>query len=109
MVVSMIFGLSVYILASLIRIFEVPYYRNHIEYDIYAFDSIFNAIWLITMTVTTVGYGDIHPRTDPGKLICILAALWGAIMISLLVVTTTTIFDLEGQQLKAMRHINLSR
>lgn len=61
------------------------------------------------MTVTTVGYGDITPFTIPGKVICILAALWGATMISLLVLTTSSFFDLDNKQLKAMRHINLTR
>jgi hypothetical protein len=37
-----------------------------------------------------------------------LAALWGAAMISVLVLTTSTFFDLDTQQLKAMRHINLT-
>jgi hypothetical protein len=60
------------------------------------------------MTITTVGFGEIRPYTVPGKIICMLAAIWGATMISLLVLTTSSFFDLETQQLKAMRHINLT-
>ena len=60
------------------------------------------------MTITTVGYGDIFPHTTPGKVICIITALWGAIMISLLVLTASSFFDLSGNQLKAMKHIRVS-
>ena len=72
-------------------------------------DSFFNAVWLIIMTICTVGYGDITPHTTPGKIICIFTAFWGAVMISLLVLMSSSFFNLEGNQLKALKHIRISR
>ena len=97
------------ILSSLVRICELPYFKNAKDTDSLVLDNFFNAVWLIVMTVTTVGYGELHPYTFPGKIVCIISALWGATMISLLVLTTSTFFELEGKQLKAMKHINLTR
>lgn len=37
-----------------------------------AFSSLFNAFWFTTVTVTTVGYGDISPITIPGKMIAMM-------------------------------------
>ena len=57
------------------------------------------------ITITTVGYGDISPNTEPGKIVAMVAALWGAILTSLIVVTVQSIFDLPLNQLKALKHI----
>lgn len=88
-----LFTMSVLIFAYLIRIFELPYV--YLGDDIESnnlLSSYFNAIWLVIVTITTVGYGDISPNTQPGKIIAILAALWGSILISLIVVTIQSIF-----------------
>ena len=72
-------------------------------------DSYFNALWLIVITLTTVGYGDISPCTFPGRIVAMISALWGAFLISLLVVTVSSIFDLNNNQKMALRHIRLTR
>ena len=45
--------------------------------------------------MTTVGFGDFSPNTYPGKVIIMFTALWGAFMISLLVLTVSNVFDLK--------------
>lgn len=47
------------------------------------------------MTLTTVGYGDLHPNTEFGRFVAVITAIWGAILISLIVVATVKIFDLS--------------
>jgi len=42
--------------------------------------------------LTTVGYGDLSPNTYPGKIVIIFTALWGAFMISLLLLTVSNVF-----------------
>ena len=95
--VMYLFTMSVLIFAYLIRLFELPYV--YLGDDIESnnlLSSYFNAIWLVIVTITTVGYGDISPNTQPGKIIAILAALWGSIPISLIVVTIPSIFNLPA-------------
>lgn len=46
------------------------------------------------MTITTVGYGDVYPETIGGKCVAIITALWGAFIISLLVLVWASIFEL---------------
>lgn len=45
--------------------------------------------------MTTVGYGDIFAVSPFGRIISILNALWGAFIISMLVGTIGTIFNLN--------------
>jgi hypothetical protein len=97
---------SVSILAYQMRIFELPYMHIGVEQDTnFSLDQFFNSVWLIVITITTVGYGDISPNTEPGKIVAMVAALWGALLTSLIVVTVQSIFDLPLNQLKALKHI----
>ena len=45
--------------------------------------SMPDAIWLMFITMTTVGYGDFSPTSDGGKLVTMVATLAGLINISL--------------------------
>lgn len=60
------------------------------------------------MTLFSVGYGDLVPHTNPGKVLACIVAIWGAILISLCVVTVTNIFNLNEKQNKALKQIKLS-
>jgi hypothetical protein len=46
------------------------------------------------ITITTVGYGDIYPKTHIGRLVGITACLSGYVMISLFVITLTNMLNL---------------
>lgn len=48
-----------------------------------AFGSIPRALWWGVETLTTVGYGDVYPRTVIGKLCCGVTALTGVALIAL--------------------------
>jgi len=55
---------------------------------------IFNAVYFIMVTLTTVGYGDISPRTEAGKVIIMFTAVWGAVMISFVVLVVSNAFNM---------------
>ena len=44
-------------------------------------------MWCVIVTMTTVGYGDFYPVTHLGRIVGVIASLWGAFIISLLMVT----------------------
>jgi hypothetical protein len=65
--VMVLFTSTVLILAYVMRIFEIPYYRtNKDTVETSLFDDYFNSVWLLVMTITTVGYGDLTPNTAMG-------------------------------------------
>ena len=106
--VLLLFFANILILSYILRVFEIPYFRRY-GHNMYEFDDFNNSLWLIVMTITTVGYGDITVHTAPGRFITMFAALWGAVMISLVVLVSANIFKLSKSQTKALRHIRVTR
>lgn len=47
------------------------------------FEDFFDALYWATTTLTTVGYGDIYPATDLGRVISMISALLGVAVIAL--------------------------
>jgi hypothetical protein len=59
--------------------------------------------------MTTVGYGDIYPATDFGKIVAIVCSLWGTFLISLLILIAADIFALTMREQKALHHLMQTR
>lgn len=57
-----------------------------------AFRSYGDALWWSVVTVATVGYGDIVPRTDLGRLLASFSILSGVVLISLFTATISSVF-----------------
>lgn len=60
-------------------------------------DSPLNAAWMVVITTLTVGYGDLYPLTNLGRLISVIAAIIGIVVIALLVnaVSASTKFNAD--------------
>ena len=63
-----------YILASALIIFNV-------EPD--SFETFFDAIYWATVSLTTVGYGDIYPVTGVGRVITMISSVFGIAIVAL--------------------------
>jgi hypothetical protein len=50
------------------------------------FANVYNSFWLVLVTITTIGYGDIYPTTYAGRMLSVFACISGTFMLSLLVV-----------------------
>lgn len=47
------------------------------------FENFFDALYWATTALTTVGYGDVYPQTDVGKLISMVSSLFGVAIIAM--------------------------
>ena len=52
-------------------------------------------MWCIVITMTTVGFGDFYPSTHLGRMIGVMAALWGTFLVSLMVVALTNMAEFD--------------
>ena len=52
-------------------------------YEPETFDNFFAALYWATTALTTVGYGDIYPHTDVGRLISMVSSIFGIAIIAL--------------------------
>lgn len=68
--------------------------------------SYFDCCWLSVLIMTTVGYGDVYPRTAMGRLITFVAAVYGSATVSLMVSFVTQELHLSLGELKAYAVIN---
>jgi len=63
-----------YILVSALIIFNI---------EPESFDNFFEAIYWATVSLTTVGYGDIYPVTDVGRVITMISSVFGIAIVAL--------------------------
>lgn len=66
------------------------------------FGMLSGAIWNAVVTMTTVGYGDMYPRTIPGRVLAFFLCFWGVFNISIMVVSITNLVTLTNLELKSM-------
>ncbi len=66
--------ITVYIFMSAMLIFQL-------EPEL--FDNFFDALYWATISITTIGYGDISPTSDVGRFITMISALVGVAVIAL--------------------------
>ena len=92
-----IFLLSAITSAYAIQVFERP--LNNVSGQ--NFDSYWNSLWLIIVTMTTVGYGDLYPKSFGGRIIGMIACIWGIFITSYLTVTLTSFLSLTPNESKS--------
>lgn len=74
------------------------------------FNDFFDALYWATVTLTTVGYGDLTPVTDLGRFISMLSSLFGMAIIALPsgVITAGYLDELRNQRKKETKTDNQS-
>ena len=48
-----------------------------------SFDTFFDAIYWATVSLTTVGYGDIYPITTVGRVVTMVSSIFGIAIVAL--------------------------
>lgn len=65
-----------------------------------SFDSFGDALWWAAQTVTTVGYGDVVPQTDGGRVVAVVVMVFGLAVLSLVTAIVTSGFVARAQRLR---------
>lgn len=95
-----VLGIAVfYIFISALIMFNAEPHINP-ETGLATFQNFFDALYWATVTLTTVGYGDVTPVTDIGRLISMVSSLFGVAIIALPsgVITAAYIEELRAQK-----------
>lgn len=97
-------SLFMFLLVALIRAVEMSANRHY--------ESLWDSIYWFVVTIATVGYGDITPRTTGGKLLTVPLIMLGVILMSFLtgtiasILTATRIREGRGlQKLNLQNHV----
>lgn len=88
-----------YIFTTALIMFNVELNKPDAE-GIVVFDSFFDALYWATTSLTTVGYGDVYPVSDFGRLISMMSSLFGIAIIALPSGVITASYLEELKQLK---------
>ena len=82
-VLMTVLGIAVfYVFLTALIMFNVEP-RINPETGATTFRDFFDALYWATVTLTTVGYGDLTPVTDIGRLVSMLSSLFGVAVIAL--------------------------
>ena len=64
--------------------------------------SLFDSAWLLIITILTVGYGDVVPSSNGGRIITILGGLIGTLLTAVTIALTTSYLKLSRAEHKVV-------
>lgn len=95
-IINFILFIMCWILCSyILRLFE----RYFDEVNGQDLGNFINDLWCVFISMTTVGYGDISPKSFFGKIIIIFCSMFGLFLIGLLVISVTNYLTINGLEL----------
>ena len=78
-----VLGIAIfYVFLTALIMFNAEPHINPVTGNV-TFEDFFDALYWATVTLTTVGYGDMIPVTDIGRLVSMLSSLFGVAVIAL--------------------------
>ena len=98
--VVVVFIASVTLFSFALRVAEYRYLSN------YTFTAYSNVIWMIWMTMTTVGFGDMSPVTPLGRMVAAICAIWGVLIVAVMVAVLTNILSLDSKETQSLLILN---
>jgi hypothetical protein len=68
------------------------------------FKHLVNALWYIYVTFTTIGYGDLTPNTNVGRIIGLVTVVSGSSILSITIITIQEQYDLKIHERKVNKN-----
>ena len=98
---SVLFIAIFYVFLTALIMFNAEPHTNPVT-GAETFGDFFDALYWSTVTLTTVGYGDLTPVTDIGRVVSMLSAIFGVAVIALPsgVITASYLEELRKQKSK---------
>lgn len=101
MTLTLSLAFFVLVFAVVVQLFE----RGLLSIDEDPFMFAWNSMWLIILSMTTVGYGDIFPITHLGRVLTMISCISGTFIISLITVTLTNYIEFTDNERVTFDHI----
>lgn len=100
-----LFFFQIFLFAVFLRVFERPFTAlSGMGLENYA-----TALWLTSVSATTIGFGDFAPYTNVGRLLCFVVAVSGQILVFGLVGTALKRIELTAEEMASYREIHMKR
>lgn len=100
-VVAGVMIISILVFGIALRNLERPFQH----YSGKDWNYIWNGMWCIIITMSTVGYGDFFATTHLGRVVSVIACFWGTFLISLMVLSLTISSEFTPQESKSFNKI----
>ena len=94
--------MSMFYFGYLIRIFD----QDLSEVSGQNFNKISNPVWLSIVTMTTVGYGDFYPKSNPSRIVGIICSFYGVYLVSLFVITLENLLRFDQSESRSYELIS---
>jgi len=101
MIVPICYGVTMCTLSYAICVLERPTDPE--------FKDIRNGIWVIFVTMTTVGYGDLYPRTDLGRTVAVFACASALLILMLLIIGMQSYMAPDAKEFKVFHILKYKR
>ena len=100
-----LFIATIYIFGLLLRYFEMYYWEGATQYR-QLWNYRWNSFWCVFISMTTVAFGDLFPKTYIGRIIIIFATVIGIYFIFMTMTLISQKSILSDTELKAYKLIN---
>lgn len=91
--------ISILVFSYSIRLCELPL---AVKLSSESFQSYMVTIWMVMITMTTVGYGDYAPKTISGRMLGFFLCIWGIFLMSMIVVILFHSLELSYEEKQAL-------
>ncbi len=92
----------------MLKVLESPVYyaSEDSQTQLNDFRYLLNCIWYVLVTMATVGYGEYYPKTLIGRLVGILSALTGTIIVSILIISLQQMLKLSPLEMRTIEFVD---